>query len=247
MRKKTMGQPNTDLPAPPPENLARIGEKSFESFVSQGYKIFKSLDPYLKTLGVGSRVLDMGIGVCRVSSQAYLIYCDTLELHGCDVDETAIRYLSEHFPKLNAIATSHYPPLPYPSHYFDLVYSISLWTHFCEQDQHRWLEEVSRVLKPGGIALISIAGETSLKAYQDRSHPLWQGVSWEDVINAGILYRQYSTSTLDTACPGTNRDYGGTLLSIAWVKENFSRYLKIVKTEPAVISRQDLVVLVKEH
>ena len=242
-----MNLPNTDFPVPPPENLARVGEKSFEGFVSQGYRIFESLDPYLETLGVGSKVLDMGIGVGRVSSQVYPIYCDALELHGCDVDETAIRYLSEHFPKLNVITTSYYPPLPYPSHYFDLVYSISLWTHFCEQDQHRWLEEVSRVLKPGGIALISIAGETSLKAQQDRSNPLWQGVSWEDVMNAGIIYKRYPKAILDTACPGTNSEYGGTLLSNAWVKENFSRYLKIEKIMPAVISRQDLVVLVKEH
>jgi SAM-dependent methyltransferase len=237
--------PHSDFPAPSKENMIRIGERTFDGFVKQGYNISQALAPFLMTLERKSRVLDLGVGVGRVSSQIYPIYADDLDLYGCDVDETAIAYLTKHFPKIRVMRTNYYPPLPFDSLHFDLVYSISLWTHFCEEDQHRWLREVSRILKPGGIALISIAGEAALRASQDRGNPLWQGVTWRDVEKAGIVYKKYKKPTLDSNCPGTNSDYGGTLLSNAWVQENFSQHLKVESIKPAAISRQDLVVLVK--
>ena len=47
------------------------------------------------------------------------------------------------------------PPLPFPDRFFDFVYSISIFTHLPEAMQFAWLEEINRVLKAGGEAVIS--------------------------------------------------------------------------------------------
>lgn len=40
------------------------------------------------------------------------------------------------------------PPLPYRDDQFDIIYCISVFTHFDEEMQDLWLHELTRVLNP---------------------------------------------------------------------------------------------------
>ena len=51
------------------------------------------------------------------------------------------------------------PPTRYASNTFDVIYSISLFTHLDEASQNLWLAELARVLKPGGMLLTTIHGD----------------------------------------------------------------------------------------
>lgn len=51
------------------------------------------------------------------------------------------------------------PPLTFESGYFDVVSSFSVFTHLNERLQDLWLLEIARVLKPGGIVILSVHGE----------------------------------------------------------------------------------------
>ena len=50
------------------------------------------------------------------------------------------------------------PPLPYEDDRFDLVYSVSIFTHLDEQLQRPWIEELTRVVRPGGLVLVTVTG-----------------------------------------------------------------------------------------
>jgi ubiquinone/menaquinone biosynthesis C-methylase UbiE len=51
------------------------------------------------------------------------------------------------------IISGNIPPLPYPDNAFDCVVSFQVIEHI--KDDHAFLKEISRVLKPSGFALIS--------------------------------------------------------------------------------------------
>jgi SAM-dependent methyltransferase len=51
------------------------------------------------------------------------------------------------------------PPFKLPSGSLDLVYALSVLTHLTEPVAKAWLAEVARVLRPGGLALLSFHDE----------------------------------------------------------------------------------------
>ena len=50
--------------------------------------------------------------------------------------------------------------MPYPDHSFDFIYMRSVFTHLTKKSQLAWLDEIRRVLQPGGILLFTTQGET---------------------------------------------------------------------------------------
>jgi SAM-dependent methyltransferase len=78
---------------------------------------------------------------------------------GCDIDSEAVAWCSKSLTGGKFIATSAMPPLPFADSAFDFLYAISVVTHLPEAMQLAWLKELSRVLRPGGHALISVHGQ----------------------------------------------------------------------------------------
>jgi SAM-dependent methyltransferase len=50
------------------------------------------------------------------------------------------------------------PPLPFKAQEFGLIYSLSVFTHLPEALQLPWMEELGRVLRPGGHLVFSTHG-----------------------------------------------------------------------------------------
>ena len=110
-------------------------------------------------------VLDFGVGCGRVAR-----WWDDLPgvaVHGCDPNPELARWTRDNLPFVNAAVSDHDPPLAYVGGSFDLVYALSIFTHLDELHALRWLAELRRVLKPGGLLLLTVAGE----AYRDRLEP----------------------------------------------------------------------------
>lgn len=74
-----------------------------------------------------------------------------------------MQWASEHLSDAAAFTTNEpTPPARYPNEYFDLIYSVSLFTHLDETLQNTWLNELGRMLKPGGILFASTHGRHTL-------------------------------------------------------------------------------------
>src|SRR5206468_8257505 len=55
------------------------------------------------------------------------------------------------------------PPLAFGDASFDLAYALSVFTHLPEAIQHDWMDELRRVVRPGGFVLLTMHGERYLE------------------------------------------------------------------------------------
>ena len=62
------------------------------------------------------------------------------------------------------------PPSQLKAESFDLAFGVSVFTHLKETEQFAWLQELQRVIRPGGLALMTFHGDASV---------LWSGLSAE--------------------------------------------------------------------
>jgi len=111
-----------------------------------------------RTLDSFRRVLDFGCGPGRVTRWLEPL-AGIWELHGCDIDRQAIDYDQRHIPFASFEHTAPQPPLPWSEGYFDLVINHSVFTHIDEIHQDLWLEELNRIVTPGGFLVLSVHGD----------------------------------------------------------------------------------------
>lgn len=83
--------------------------------------------------------------------------------HGCDYNAELISWCRKNLSFAQFETNQLTPPLPYDDASFDFVYSVSVFTHLPEPLQFAWISDLERVLKPGGLALITTHGEAALQ------------------------------------------------------------------------------------
>jgi len=47
------------------------------------------------------------------------------------------------------------PPVEFPAGFFDIIYAYSVFSHLNEDTHLKWIEEFSRILKAGGLLLVT--------------------------------------------------------------------------------------------
>ena len=104
-------------------------------------------------------VLDWGVGCGRVARHLAPSLGD--RFFGCDIDADNVAWCNANLPGAYK-ASRLEPPLPYPDHSFDVIYGVSVFTHLRANWELRWLEELHRVLRPGGVVLMTIHGQTAI-------------------------------------------------------------------------------------
>jgi len=82
--------------------------------------------------------------------------------HGCDPNQAAIGWASEHLPEIEFSVSPEDPPLPMADGALGLVYAISIWSHFDPELGLRWFHEMHRVIRPGGLLVFTTHGFQSV-------------------------------------------------------------------------------------
>jgi ubiquinone/menaquinone biosynthesis C-methylase UbiE len=219
---------------PPPEYLRKRvhGDDSLTNFDSAGrllsYNIYTAIDE-IEDIAPGSRILDFGCGCGRVVK--YLTkYFKQSRFYGTDIDDEAITWCRDELSNIGEfVCNETAPPLAFEDDFFDMVYSISVFTHLPEEMQFAWLEELKRVTKPNGYLLLTTHGEELFEKAPDEHRA--------QLAEKGFFY------TVGSGTDGLPDFYQTTYHTDAYIRENWSRYFMIQQIrKKSVMCHQDLVI-----
>ena len=136
------------------------GTDDAEWFLTAGKLAADSLTALLARHGVAlercEAVLDFGCGCGRVLR--HLTHLPAV-LHGCDSNPVGVEWCAEHIPAGRFGVNALESPLEYGSDSFDVAYAFSVLTHLPLDLQFHWVRELRRVLKPGGVLVLSLHGD----------------------------------------------------------------------------------------
>lgn len=104
------------------------------------------------------KVLDWGCGPGRVIRHLHHYFGIESKFYGTDYNRKSIDWCSKNLPEIKFNHNTLEARLPYESDFFDVIYGISIFTHLSEQMHYDWFAELTRVLKPGGILLVTTQG-----------------------------------------------------------------------------------------
>lgn len=104
-------------------------------------------------------ILDFGCGSGRVARHWAAL--EGPEVHGCDYNRELVEWCGASLPFLYATRNGLEPPTPYVAGSFDLVYALSVFSHLSEPIQRAWIAELRRILRPGGLLVVSVLGEAA--------------------------------------------------------------------------------------
>ena len=154
------------LPMPPPNLVYLVtGQFDSEAFYNNGVLGAECIQNVVRRHGLAfnrfGKVLDFGCGCGRIMRQWQGL--TRSKLYGVDSNPRLVEWCRRNLTfgqfEVNTSAT----PLDFADLTFDFIYSISVFTHLNETDQHFWMGELIRVLKPGGHLLITVHGTTRLR------------------------------------------------------------------------------------
>ncbi len=150
------------LPVPPAALRARVAWPADASFFLEGGRTQAEFIRGLAARNGGpveemSAVLDFGCGCGRVAR--WWAGVNGPAIHGCDYNAELVEWCSANLPFMSTAVNDLEPPLPYESATFDLIYTLSVFTHMSEDLQDRWLAELERVLRPGGLLFFTVSGD----------------------------------------------------------------------------------------
>lgn len=235
----TADQPPEDVHAMARGPLAAAGAMWFADLVIDAAKrVGVPLQP-------GAQVLDFGCSSGRVL-RCLAAWRQDVEWVGCDPNSAAASWANETLPDLTAFESPQEPPLLAADASFDLVYAISVWSHFGENQAVRWLDEMHRIVKPGGALVFTTQGFPSLAFYLrgERIPPDHARKAAAGVLTNG---HEYVVAFGEDGDWGVKHpEWGMAYMTADWLSERTLPRWSLGLFEPARIDfNQDLVVLVR--
>jgi SAM-dependent methyltransferase len=228
------------------------GERHFDYWLSglRDYLMIRRLcAQYKLDLPQPERIFDFGCASGRVIRH-FSAHEKSLELWGMDINIRHAEWVRRHLdPSIKVFQGTILPSLPLQDEYFSLVYAFSVFSHI-DWLETAWLLELRRILKPGGVAYLSIHSEGTWSRMHE-GVPIYDALIYgASVINeyevtpeflAGPMPKQKTVFTYRTGMTyNTN-----VFLHTDYIRNAWSRYFEVVDIVPEGHNYQDVVLLRK--
>jgi ubiquinone/menaquinone biosynthesis C-methylase UbiE len=106
------------------------------------------------------KILDWGCGPGRIVRHLPELVGNNCTYYGTDYNARTIAWCSQNLPDIQFNNNTLEASLPYEDNFFDVIYGLSIFTHLSAVMHKEWYAELYRVLKPGGILLLTTQGDT---------------------------------------------------------------------------------------
>lgn len=130
------------------------------------------------------------------------------------------------------------PPLPLEDDSVDVLFAHSVLTHLGAAHQHRWLEEIQRVLRPGGVAFLTVLAELS---WYERFFPTGRTPeAIAEYLDRGFVDHGWQQDVgVDVDCPGA---YVQVSHGLEYVRSTWSGLFEIIDWIDGFADLQTLVI-----
>ena len=234
--------PSDDLPFPPGPNQERIsGQQAIDDqwFYFAGgtfvHKLSSILAQYFSMdIAKTDSILDWGCGCGRLTR--HLSKYTEAAICGVDIDSYNVKWCSENIPRATFSLVDPWKPLPFEDASFDFIIGHSVFTHLTEEAQFFWLDELCRVLKPGGALLVTIM--SSFGILNDRLSER----EIDSLLQAGYLDVGHQNDGVDKIAPGY---YRKVYHRPEYIHQNWSARFDILDILDCYADHQALVVCKK--
>jgi len=195
-----------------------------------------------------AKVLDFGCGCGRLTR--FLDGHKAVTAFGADVNPDLVSWCAQFLRNTHTCLNRLSPPLDFPDNTFDLVFSLSVFTHLPEERAEEWIRELARILVPGGILVITTHGYPALNIIRDSlvHHQMFQvdakrtTALIDELEQKKYIHLTYQQDSLTAAKAG--EDYGNTFIDPFYIYERWNlQELAIVAQIPGALrGYQDAVV-----
>lgn len=215
------------------------------SYWASGFRDHRLLLEVCARQGVELRdYFDLGCASGRVIRHFATLAPD-VGVTGCDINRRHVDWVATHLPSRIRIFQNHsLPALPLADDSHDLISAYSVFTHI-EAFETAWLMELRRILRPGGIAWVTVHTERTWQQMAPgwplhkamATHPDFQPFieSRDELPRARTVFRWKSDRSYSSNVFYT-RDY---------LRTHWGRVLELVEDHHRLPGFQDVVVLRK--
>jgi ubiquinone/menaquinone biosynthesis C-methylase UbiE len=228
-----------ELPGFPPDEFQRnsVGS-SGEHPLREAFNFYCEIKRYMASLGrtltPNSRLLDFGCGWGRII-RFFLKDVVAENLYGIDVDPQMMDICIQTVRHGNYSLVRPLPPSGLAENSLDIVYAYSVFSHLGESAHIKWVEEFSRILKPGGILLVTTHSRSFIefcRSLRGQEHTFY----WYKLLANSFLDTEAALADYDSGkflysptSGGEVRDasfYGEAVISPGYVKREWNKYLR---------------------
>jgi len=195
-------------------------------------------------------ILDFGCGCGRLL-RLLAGHADVWRVTGTDVNPALVDWCRSNLRAVETDLNGLVPPLRLTDQSFDLVYALSVFTHLPEAATTLWLDELSRILRPGGILIVTTSGTSVLETIRNSTlHQTMFGINrtevdaiLKDFAETGLVFKRYDPHVIQLARAG--QDYGNLFIHRQYVLDRWhDQRFEVCEHLPGGLRGwQDIVVL----
>ena len=194
-----------------------------ESTALSGLAIFKTLRAALSDYELKHmpKILDYGCGWGRIT-RLMATLSDDANVHGVDVDSRLIASANEcastiRFSEIESMGT-----LPFDADYLDLAFANSVFSHLSEVSAIATLGELTRVLSPDGLLIISVLEQGEMEKFY--SNVKQKG--WIEKVLGGQGEAEQRLKQNNFVWGDTKRwdNYGIAIMNDVWLNHTLSSF-----------------------
>lgn len=193
-----------------------------------------------------TRYFELGCSSGR-TLRHFLVNNPESEIWGADINYRNVMWLQRHIPPVRTFQNTSIPQLPLEDMHFDFVCAFSVFTHI-ETFVETWLAEIWRVLRPGGIAWLTLHTEYSVENMTD-NWPLAKAVSMHPDYTgkSELLSRLQKNGRVIFRHKADGSYSSNVVCSTDFIKRTWGAFFEVVEVKRAFPAFQDVFLLRKPN
>ncbi|MBE0568697.1 MAG: methyltransferase domain-containing protein, partial [Deltaproteobacteria bacterium] len=203
----------------------------------EGANFIRVLLRYARGQGIAfdnkTRAVDFGSGWGRYT-RFMLKYIHPDNLYGLEVSSNMVEHCRKSFGMGNHLKVDTFPPCDLRDSLVDLIFGYSVFSHLSSECAGAWIDEFARILRPGGLVLMTTQGRTfieycrKIRESGDRSHEWFINLA-DSFVDVERSYSDYDAGEFLHAGHGQyGGTYGESLISRGYILKHWLEYFDLV-------------------